>query len=188
MALRTLGQALGGGLGNPLTQAASGAFGRGPSLRTKADLFTLAFVGLDTLNAARAMLARLQTNLDDTRPLLRSLVPVLQRHYTRQYRLGTGWAADDPQTLLGKLSGRTLVDRGRLERSMTGGSENVVRVTKTGLFYGTSVEYAEFLARGARNTPPRDPARLNLNALQRDIDTAVGEFIAGNGGRIRLGI
>lgn len=182
MAGGALGQALGGGGAGG--QLLSGALGRGVG---GGSLLNLAVVGIAEVSTALARLRAIQASLDDTRPLLRAMVPALERNYRRQYATGRGWAADDPRTLLQKLTRRPLYRTGRLATSMTGGSGNVTRISRDRLFYGTSVEYAEFLARGARTMPVRDPAQLNMAALQRDLDQTVAQFIAGNGGRLRLG-
>ena len=144
-------------------------------------------VGYAQLSTVLTRLGAIQARLDDTRPLLRAMVPVLQRQYARQYASGFGWAPLDPSTLLHKLTGRVLVNSGRLQASMTGGPGNVQRLSRGSLFYGTSVPYAAPLAAGKRNMPARDPARLNLQAFQREAGQVAAEYVTSTGGRLRLG-
>lgn len=113
----------------------------------------------------------------DARPFLEAMAAELPALYRAQYASGAGW------------SGADLVESGRLRASLTSRSSagHVERISRSTLFYGTSVPYAAPLKRGARGRPERDPGRLNQAALGARIQDVASRTFGGSSTR-RLGI
>lgn len=97
-----------------------------------------------------------------SRELFRRLGDEARKASARQFATGAGW---EPA----RDGGRPLVDTGTLRDSLTRAGARFQRVdmTSDSIEIESTVPYAEYLRRGARGAPPRDPSKVDEPALQR---------------------
>lgn len=107
-----------------------------------------------------------------SRELFRRLGDEARKASARQFATGAGW---EPA----RDGGRPLVETGTLRESLTraGARFQRVGITADSVEIETTVPYAQYLRRGARGAPPRDPSKVDERSLQRAATAVLMAFL-----------